>query len=518
MAKNDTYEVGMYRKNGIKRFILVGISLILELTFIVVTVNNFSNSFAWVDSLIRFAAFIFAIYIYSLPKTSAIKTPWVILMLLLPVFGVVLYLLVGLSGSTRNKRDRFAFLEQEIMPHLNSNEEVINNIDDKDVSNISKYLLNYSGYPIYNNSDVTYYADTNKALDSQLKEMKKAKKFIFLEYHAIEAKIAWQKIQDVLSEKVKEGVEVRIFYDDVGSIFFINYDFVSEMEKLGIKCKAFNIFKTGLRFFLNNRDHRKMTIIDGKVGFVGGYNLADEYFNITHPYGVWKDAGIKISGEAVKNLTAAYLQMWNGETKKKDSLEDFSIYFPEVKKKAKEEIYIQPYADSPMDNETVGENVYINIINSAKDYVWFMTPYLIITDEMIKAMTLAAKKGVDVRIVTPGIPDKKMTYNLTRSYYHSLVIAGVKIYEWTPGFCHAKLCLADDVLGTVGTINLDYRSLYHHFENGCLIYKGKALKDLKKDFEKSFAEAKDVSKDYRTGRSAVLRMSQLLLRTIAELI
>lgn len=519
MAKSETYEVGMYHKNGVKRLVLVGISLVLELLFIVNTVRQFSLTFTFIDYLIRLLAFIFVLYIYSLPKTSTMKVPWIILMLLVPVFGVVLYLLVGLSGSTRTRREVFNRLEKEIMPNLPENKKVLDSIDNKDVSNLSRYLYNYSSYPIYANSDVSYYADTVEALNSQIKEMKKAKKFIFLEYHAIEAKIAWKKIQEVLVEKAKDGVEVRIFYDDIGSIGFINYNFVDEMESLGLKCKVFNIFKFGLKFFLNNRDHRKITVIDGKVGFVGGYNLADEYFNITHPYGNWKDAGIKIEGEAVKNLTAAFLQMWNGESKKKiKEFEDFKKFFPSVRHKPKEEVYLQPYADSPMDGETIGENVYLDIVNNAKEYVWFMTPYLIITDEMIKALTLASKKGVDVRIITPGIPDKKMTYSLTRSYYHSLVSCGVKIYEWTPGFCHGKVCLSDDIIATVGTINLDYRSLYHHFENGCLIYKGNAIKDIKNDFEKLFSESKDVSNIYKAGRSAALKVSQLLLRTIAELI
>lgn len=519
MKQNKTYEVTMYHKNGVKRLVLVGLSLVLELFFIISAVKNFSSNYAWIDMLIRFLGLIIALYIYSLPKTSTMKVPWIILMLLVPVFGVVLYFLVGLSGSTRYRREVFTKLQKEIMPNLPDNKEIVDEINDKDISNISRYITDYSLYPIYKNSDVTYYADTNNALDAQIKEMKKAKKFIFLEYYAIEAKTAWHRVQEVLVEKAKEGVEVRIFYDDIGSIGFINYNFVEEMESLGLKCKVFNIFKFGLKFFLNNRDHRKMTIIDGKVGFVGGYNLADEYFNIVHPYGLWKDAGIKIEGEAVKNLTASFLQMWNGESKKKvKEYENFNKFFPSVRHKVKEEIYLQPYACSPMDNETIGESVYLNIINSAKDYVWFMTPYLIITDEMIKAMTLASKKGVDVRIITPGIPDKKMTYSLTRSYYNSLVSSGVKVYEWTLGFCHAKLCLSDDVVATVGTINLDYRSLYHHFENGCLIHKGSALKDIKKDFEKTFSEAKDVSETYRTGRSAVLKTSQLLLRTIAELI
>ena len=518
MSKNKTYEVEAYQKNGIKRLVLVAISLIVELLFIVLLINRFYTTYSWIEVIMRILIIFFVLYIYSLPKTSTMKMPWIILMLSMPVFGVVLYLLVGLSGSTRSKKERFAMLDKAIMPNLPDHEEVLKKISHKRISNICKYIKDYSLYPAYNNSDVSYYADTNKALDEQIRQLKKAKKFIFLEYHAIEPKTVWKRIQDVLVERAQKGVEVRIFYDDLGSIGFINYNFVDEMKSLGFKCKVFNIFKFGLKFFLNNRDHRKMTIIDGKVGFVGGYNLADEYFNITRPYNAWKDAGIKIEGEAVKNLTASFLEMWNGEGNHKDMLDDFNIYFPPVEHKAKEEVYVQPYADSPMNDETVGENVYMDIIDSSEDYVYFMTPYLIITDEFAKSLILAAKRGVDVRIITPGVPDKKLTYSLTRSYYHSLVKAGVKIFEWTPGFLHAKVCLSDDEVATVGSINLDYRSFYHHFENGCLIHHGKAINDIRKDFEKTFKEAEDVSEKYRSGRTAVLRFSQLLLRMIAELI
>ena len=357
-----------------------------------------------------------------------------------------------------------------------------------------------------------------KGLEAQLEELAKAQKFIFMEYHAIEDAEAWHKIQDVLEERVKAGVEVRVFYDDMGSIGFINTDFVKKMESIGIHCRVFNPFVPGLNLFLNNRDHRKITVIDGKVGFTGGYNLANEYFNYTHPYGQWKDTGIRLEGDAVQSLTVTFLEMWNAVSEKATNDTDFSKYIIHYDYKAQQTGFVQPYADSPMDNEQVGEEVYISMINKAENYCWFMTPYLIITDEMTHALCLAAKRGVDVRIITPGIPDKKFIYNITRSFYHGLVKHGVRVYEWTPGFCHAKMSIVDDCMATCGTINLDYRSLYHHFENGCFMADCQAVVEIKNDLIRTMGECRDVTDQYCTGRSAYLRLGQLFMRLFAGLL
>lgn len=347
-----------------------------------------------------------------------------------------------------------------------------------------------------------------------------------MEYHAIEAARAFGRIMDVLTEKVKEGVEVRVFYDDIGSIGFINTDFVKKLNSLGIQCRVFNPVGPLANVFLNNRDHRKITVIDGQVGFTGGYNLADEYFHLKEPFGFWKDTGLRLEGPAVKSLTVTFLEMWNAVNKDDADDRDYSRYLPDTvfdASTAPEDLaeaaagFVQPYADSPLDHEHVGENVYMSLAESAKDYVWFMTPYLLITDEMSSALGLAAKRGVDVRIVTPGIPDKKLVYQLTRSYYASLVRNGVRIFEYTPGFCHAKMSVADDEAATCGTINMDYRSLYHHFENGCIMYKSQAVLGIKKDFESFFPECREVTEQYRTGRSHFLRLWQLILRLAAPL-
>ena len=397
------------------------------------------------------------------------------------------------------------------------------------------YIRRQAGYPVYENTKVEYYDDAAKGLEAQKKDLAKAEKFIFMEYHAIEDAESWHELRDILAERVKAGVEVRVFYDDMGSLGFINTDFVKRTESFGIQCRVFNPFAPGLNLFLNNRDHRKITVIDGKVGFTGGYNLANEYFHRTEPYGFWKDTGVRLEGDAVQSLTVTFLEMWNavnegdqddkefmkyimasnaerlaekaskkineekaakiekeGEAyfdKMKEMIEPNEKYLSDTEAASGDHLgFVQPYADSPMDEIHVGEDVYISMAESAQKYAWFITPYLIITDEMCHAFSLAARRGVDVRIITPGIPDKKVVYSVTRSYYNGLARNGVRVFEFTPGFCHAKMSIVDDLMATCGTINLDYRSLYHHFENGCLYADCDAVMDTKKDFEETFAQ------------------------------
>lgn len=272
------------------------------------------------------------------------------LIMAFPVMGVVLYLLVGLNGTTRKMRNRFEKIDKVLLPKLPDGDELLEQMkkEDAGAAGISAYLSQYSGYPVYQNTDVRYYDDAANGLEAQLAEIAKAEKFIFMEYHAIEDKESWHRIQMALEERVKAGVEVRVFYDDMGSIGFINTDFVKKLESVGIKCRVFNPFAPGLNLFLNNRDHRKITVVDGKVGFTGGYNLANEYFNITHPYGQWKDTGIRLEGDAVRSLTITFLEMWNAIKDSDQDDTDIDRYLPESDYQAAEQGYVQPYADSPI--------------------------------------------------------------------------------------------------------------------------------------------------------------------------
>ena len=517
-SSEKTVEKKSAVKNGIVRMVLVLLSILLEVVVIFLLLHCLGSKAGWVYSVLHILSIILVLVIYGSHKTASVRMTWIMLIMLVPIVGTVLFLIIGLNWHTLQMRKRYTELDKILLPLLPPNEEVSRHVREKSgrLSGISAYLKKNAGYPVYENTKVTYYDDGLKGLNAQLEELAKAERFIFMEYHAIEDAESWHEIQKVLVERAKAGVEVRIFYDDMGSIGFINTNFVKKMESLGLKCRVFNPFAPGFNFFLNNRDHRKITVIDGRVGFTGGYNLANEYFHRTEPYGFWKDTGVRLEGDAVQSLTVIFLEMWNAISKYDVDDKDFRQFLtspPSPEGKG----FVQPYADSPMDGIAVGEDVYMSIAEGATEYAWYITPYLIITDEMNHVLSLAAMRGVDVRIITPGIPDKKMVYSLTRSYYNGLARHGVRIFEFTPGFCHAKMSVSDDLVATCGTINMDYRSLYHHFENGCLLADCDAVMDIKHDFEETFAQCREVTDYYVTGRGAFMRFGQMLLRLAAPL-
>ena len=517
-SSENTMEKKSAVKNGIVRMVLVLLSILLEVVVIFLLLHYLGSKAGWVYSVIHILSIILVLVIYGSHKTASIKMTWIMLIMLLPIVGTVLFLIIGLNWHTLQMRKRYTELDKILLPLLPANEEVRQHVRERSgrLAGVSGYLKKNAGYPVYENTRVTYYDDALKGLNAQLEELAKAQRFIFMEYHAIEDAESWHQIQKVLVERARAGVEVRIFYDDMGSIGFINTNFVKKMESLGLKCRVFNPFAPGFNLFLNNRDHRKITVIDGKVGFTGGYNLANEYFHRTEPYGFWKDTGIRLEGDAVQSLTVIFLEMWNAISKYDVDDTDFKQFLTSPPS-AEGQGFVQPYADSPMDGIAVGEDVYMSIAEGAEEYAWFITPYLIITDEMNHVLSLAAMRGVDVRIITPGIPDKKMVYNLTRSYYNGLARHGVRIFEFTPGFCHAKMSVSDDIVATCGTINMDYRSLYHHFENGCVLSDCDAVMDIKHDFEETFAQCREVTDYYVTGRGAFMRFGHMLLRLAAPL-
>lgn len=520
MNAGKTQETMANVKNGVIRMIFALLSIAIEVVLIILIIIGMSKEFVWFSAAFSLLGLAVVLALYGKKQSASIKMPWILLILLVPVAGLAFYLLVGQNQGTRKMRKRYEEIDKKLLPLLPANDKEQQELKEKSpyAANITHYIREYSGYPVYKNTDITYFDDAKKGLESQKEELKKAKEFIFMEYHAIEDAESWRGIQEILEEKVKEGVEVRVFYDDMGSIGFVNTDFVKRLESVGIHARVFNPFAPGLNLFLNNRDHRKITVIDGKVGFTGGYNLANEYFHLTEPFGFWKDTGLKLEGDAVRSLTVTFLEMWNAVKAKDIDDVDFERYLGRYDYKASDGGFVAPYADSPMDKIQVGEDVYMSIASSARDYAWYITPYLIITDEMISALSLAARRGVDVRIITPGIPDKKLVYSVTRSYYNALAVNGVRIFEYTPGFCHAKMSVSDDTVATCGTINLDYRSLYHHFENGCFIAESHVVDEIKRDFEEMFSASNEVTEYYKSGRGRFLRFGQMLLRLVAPLL
>lgn len=504
-------------KNSVGRLIFVALSVLLQVVWIVglmIRLNKYSSIISLISSLV---ALLVVLRIYAVQGNTNFKISWIMLIMAFPVMGLCLYLMFGHSNVTKGMRKKFEKIDVVLDRNLKQDNVVYERLKEENpaIANQTFYIYKYGRYPVYQNTDVEFYNEAEMGLEAQKEALMKAKKFIFMEYHAIEDAEAFDSIKKILVQKVKEGVEVRIIYDDVGSIGFINPKFIKNMETAGIQCRVFNPIVPILNIFMNNRDHRKITVIDGKVGFTGGYNLANEYFNITHPYGQWKDTGIKLTGDAVNSLTCMFLEMWNVFH---NTDTNFSEYLPQISYNSEEKGYVAPYGDCPLYGEPVGENVYMNILKNAKRYVYFTTPYLIISDEMQRELTQAAKRGVDVRIITPGIPDKKLIFKVTRSYYAGLVKNGIRIYEYTPGFIHAKQCVCDDETATVGTINLDYRSLYFHFENGTFLYKCSAVEHIKKDFDDMFPVCCEVTEKYKTGRTAALKIGQCILRLFAPLL
>ena len=353
MDKNSTLETEAEVKNGIKRLVFAGVAIILQVTAILLVYFRFAEQAEWFAIGTRVLGALLVLFIYNDERPSASKMTWIILIMALPIMGVVLYLLIGLNSHTFKMRKRYEQVDERLMPLLPDDAAAQARLAlvDGRAANIARYLNDMSLYPLYDDTAITYYDDAAKGIEAQKEELRRAERFIFMEYHAIEDAESWHAIQSILEERVRAGVEVRVFYDDMGSIGFVNTDFVKRLEAVGIKAKVFNPFAPGLNLFLNNRDHRKVTVVDGRVGFTGGYNIANEYFNITHPFGHWKDTGVRLEGPAVQSLTATFLEMWNAsvEGDVDDAAAAYKRYLPAVPANELAQGFVQPYADSPMD-------------------------------------------------------------------------------------------------------------------------------------------------------------------------
>ena len=503
-------------RNSVGRAIFAGVALLLQIWWLVSLAMRANAVVPYVSIVTRILSLVCALNIYGQERVSASKTGWIALILLMPVLGLCLYVLVGQPWATYSIRRRFERIDRHLAVEANAGAEAIAEAQkrDPDLAGNLRYIRDWGKYPAWLNTQVDFHASGEAAFEDLKACLRRAKKFIFMEYHAIELSTCFMELEEILAERAAAGVEVRLFYDDVGSLSFICPHFIDRMQQKGIRCRVFNPIVPLISAFMNNRDHRKITVIDGQVGYTGGYNLADEYFNLTHPYGRWKDSGVRLEGDAVRNLTLIFLEMWGTTQKEMPAIEP---YLPAIRYTAREAATVLPYADNPLDDKRVGEDVYLNFINSAQRYVYITTPYLILSDEMQRALVLAAQRGVDVRIITPGIPDKKLIFSVTRSYYARLAAGGVQIYEYTPGFIHAKQFVADDKAAAVGTINLDYRSLYLHFENGCWFCGCQAVQDVREDFEALFPQCENVTPQYSGQRSLALRGVQCVFRLFSPL-
>ena len=503
-------------RNSIVKLIVGSVLLGLQVWWVVFMILNIENRWPFVSTLVTFISIFAALAVYCRRMNSAARIAWMIVIAALPILGLCLYLLMGRQSLTKKKRRLFGEIQSVMRTHVRQDESVMRSLEEEGLREaaIFRYVESETGLPVYRNTDIRYFGETTDALQEMLAQLRLAESFIFLEYYAIEDLESFAPVKKILSEKAAAGVEVRLLYDEIGSVGFLTQSFITRMEALGIKCRVFNPMVPFVNIFMNNRDHRKIVVIDGKVGFTGGFNLANEYFHVTQPYGYWKDSGLMLTGEAVRSLTILFLEMWGATGGYAENPERF---LPVIPYEPEEKIYVQPYDGTPMRYERVAEEVYMNILRAAERYVWFSSPYLVITDEFSRELTSAAKRGVDVRIIVPGIPDKKTVYLETQSFFPQLIRAGVRIFIYQPGFCHAKMCVSDDRFSIVGTINLDYRSLYHHFENAVLM-KGETVSgEIRDDFLAMFGECREVSAGDAEARMP-WQIVQAFLRLIAPLL
>ena len=499
------------------RTVLVGLAILIQAAWYILFLRQLTSYSVFINGFFRILSVVIVLYLIRKDENSAYKIAWIILIMLIPLLGGILYVLVGNKKPSKKIAQKMAVVKDGMKDTMKQNEEILAEVraQDANVAGSMNYLGTLGRYPVWKHTSVKYFPIGEEMFASMLEDLKKAEHYIYLEYFIIEQGIMWNSILEILEQKVKEGVEVRLIYDDVGCVDRLPIHYTKLMENKGIKCMAFNRFVPFLSLAMNNRDHRKILVIDGYIGYSGGINLADEYINEKARFGHWKDTGVRLLGEGVFNLTIMFLEMWNAFQKPDFDYEAFRPHrwHPET---FKTDGYVIPYADTPLDNEELGENVYINILNQAKNYVYIATPYLLISDEMERALCLAAKRGVDVRILMPGSPDKPMVFYMAKSYYPPLLEAGVKIYEYTPGFVHAKSYVCDDQIGTVGSINMDFRSLYLHFECGTMLYQCEAIHDIKTDMEQCFEQCHQVTMgDCRQGVIGGLFTS--VLRVLAPL-
>lgn len=501
--------------NSILRIVFVALSFLFQVAWLVALTMKLNAYSAGLSLFTTLLSLIVVLRLNGKHTNTAMKMPWIMLILVLPVMGLSLYFLVEMLGDPGVGK-RLRAVREDMKEEIPTNAQTaLQHLEQQSLpeANQARYLWNYTRWPVYENTAVTFYAQAKDAFEALKADLEQAEHFIFMEYFIVEDSSCFREIEEILIRKRAQGVEVRLMYDDIGSVGYVNMVFAKRLNEEGIQCYPFNPAMPVLNLFLNHRDHRKITVIDGKVGHTGGYNLAEAYFDRKHPFGQWKDTGLRLEGEAVRSLTGAFLELWSVQSRQK---QDYGKYL-DIVHSVPAAGFVQPFADNPLGQERAAEEVYLNLISQADRTLYFMTPYLIITDEMSRALRMAAKRGVDVRIITPGIPDKKMVYAVTRSYYAGLACQGVRIYEYTPGFCHAKQCICDGKVATVGTSNLDYRSLYHHFENNVVLYGCDAVGDVAADFENTFPLCREVTEQYRAGRGAVLRTWQYILRLFAPL-
>ena len=501
-------------KKVFSRTVVTALLIVIQVAWLAALLLQLGNSLPAIQTVLRILSLVAILFVIKSDMNPSYKIGWILLIAVLPILGGLMYVIFGNKRPTKYMREMLRAQLEKSAEYLGTQESITGELDGE-AAGLFKYLEGSAGYPTAKNTTVRYYRVGEEMYADLLPELEKAEKFIFLEYFIIRPGVMWDSVLEVLKRKAAAGVDVRIIYDDMGCIDILPANYNATLEGWGIRTMAFNRFVPAVSLVMNNRDHRKITVIDGKVGFTGGINISDEYINVKERFGHWKDTGLMLKGPGVFNLTLMFLEMWNAFNKDGDGYAEFiPDSFEECG--SADDGYVLSFSDSPLDNESVGESVYTDMLYQAKDYIYITTPYLAIDSELQTALCMAAKRGVDVRMITPGIPDKKLVYRLTRSYYPTLLRAGVKIYEYTPGFIHAKSFVCDDKLCVVGTINMDYRSLYLHFECGTLMYNNPEIKQVKRDDLETMEKCRKVEmSDMKT--NFIGELFDSFLRSIAPL-
>ena len=462
----------------------------------------------WVNAGLNVLSLFITLYLVRKDENSDYKIIWLVLIGMMPLLGGALYLAFGNKAPAKRMRQRMQAVERQHTADLAQQPGQTDALDPAS-RGLSRYVSEYGPYPAWKNSTAKYYPCGEAMYPDLLADLEKAERFIFLEFFIVRTGKMWKGVEDILVRKAAQGVDVRLIYDDFGSLLGLPSDFVVKMERAHIRCIPFNPVVPLLSLVMNHRDHRKIVVIDGTVAYTGGVNLADEYINAEQRFGYWKDAALRVEGDAAWNFTVMFLNFWNAF---RPSETDYDAFRPMPLVTPVSDGIVQPYADSPLDEEPMAETVYLNILAQAQRYVYIYTPYLAVGEEMLDALKNAAKRGVDIRLVLPGIPDKKLVFRLTRSYYVPLLRAGVRIYEFTPGFLHAKCYVSDDRAAVVGSINMDYRSLFLHFECGALLLYNSQVIALRDDVLRTLPECREVQlADCRTSLAGTLLDSVLRL-------
>ncbi len=497
------------------RLFIISMLILLQILLIILPMIFLSTVFIPLFFAFILFSFIIAIAIINRNNNPSFKIAWLIPVLCFPIGGALFYILFGRTHLNKKNTERLKKAVESSDGIITPDNELLDMIGKKNahLKREASYIINNSRSNIYAFTETKFLNPGSLFFEELLTQLKKAEKYIFLEYFIIGFGEMWQKTLDILSEKAKNGVEIRILYDDIGTINLLPIDFPQQMTGLGIKTAVFNPYKPSLDTFLNYRDHRKFAIIDGKVAFTGGINIADEYINRKERFGFWEDSSVMLDGDAVKKVTVLFLEMWYFTTGEKPDFNKFLVDY-----QGKNDGFVIPFSDEPLFQELIHENAYMNVIENAKESVYICTPYLILDNNMENSLIRAAKSGIDVKIITPHHPDKKLIFEMTRANYESLVNNGVEIYEFTPGFMHTKMIISDDLTAIVGTCNFDFRSFYLHFENGVWMYNTLAVTQARDSFFNALSVSEKITPDFFKNVSFKRQLIRSILKIFAPLL